>query len=175
MTFSLFTPQKYARPSRPPSLHQQHQDDQRRREDGHSQKTSKKANDAACCWRRLSNDCKAICCERAGSPVHCMKPLWAWSMNDWKCVFSGPRFSFRRERWNCCRGSSMVWQIEVPTLPPRCEAGQQSDRCPAEMHRYVLVRRHAGRGEHQPYAQGQQHPRPNHLPGADLEIHPRIQ
>src|SRR5262249_29772425 len=39
----------------------------------HSQKTSKYAKDAPCCWRRLSSTCTAICCDPAASPVCCKK------------------------------------------------------------------------------------------------------
>ena len=41
------------------------------------------------------------------------------------------------------------------------------------MQRDVLVGGHANRGEEQSQAQGQHHPRPNHLRHADLEVHPR--
>ncbi len=62
-------------------------------------------------------------------------------------------------------------QRSTDAAPFGAEQAEQPDCRSAQMHRNVLVRGHAGRGEDQSESEGQYHSRPNHVPETDLEVH----
>ena len=135
---------------------------------------SKYASADACCSRRLSSDCNAICCAATGSPL---------------------RLEERRLRLREEGVHRRVERVELLVEPQRVEIlaplrdrladgdahaaalvaqqRQQPHRRPAQLARDVEIRRHVERREHEAQPRDQHHARPDDLPGRDVEVQAR--
>ena len=68
----------------------------------------------------------------------------------------------------------MVWAIDVPTLPPSLRSrANRPTAAPRRCVGSVFEGRHVERGEDHRQAADHHHPRPDHLPRADVQVHQR--